>query len=86
MSNNCLYSEDVEKVRLYAILQSYDRKPLDKEGIQCRGKMYSEEHRRKFDIKNDILRIEKSSVDDNKLALTTNRQAIAEWFKNNGKC
>lgn len=48
--------------------------------------MYSEEHRRKFDIKNDILRIEKSSVDDNKLALTTNRQAIAEWFKNNGKC
>ena len=36
-----------------------------KEAIQCSGKIYSDEHRRKFDIKNDIFRIEKSSVDDN---------------------
>ena len=32
------------------------------EAIQCSGKIYSEEHRRKFDIKNDIFRVEKSSV------------------------
>lgn len=33
-----------------------------KEAIQCSGKIYSEEHRRKFDIKNDIFRIEKSRL------------------------
>ena len=47
----------------YRICQRYDRKSLDKEAIQCSGKIYSEEHRRKFDIKNDIFRVEKSSVD-----------------------
>ena len=52
-----------------------------KEAIRCKGKIYSEEHRRKFDIKNDIFKIEKSSVDDNKLVLTMNRQPIGEWFK-----
>ena len=35
----------------------------------------------KFDIKNDIFKVEKSSVDDNKLVLTINRQPIDEWFK-----
>ena len=44
-----------------------------KEAIQCSGKIYSEEHRRKFDIKNTIFRVGKSSVDDNKLVLTINR-------------
>ena len=53
----------------YRICQRYDRK-----AIQCSGKIYSEEHRRKFDIKNDIFRVEKSSVDDNKLMLTINKQ------------
>ena len=52
-----------------------------KEAIRCNGRIYSEEHRRKFDIKNDIFKIEKSSVDDNKLVLTINRQPIGEWFK-----
>ena len=51
-----------------------------KEAIQCSGKIYSEEHRRKFDIKNDIFRIEKSSVNENKLVLTINKQPIGEWF------
>ena len=45
------------------------------------GRIYSEEHRRKFDIKNDIFRIEKSSVNENKLVLTINKQPIGEWFK-----
>ena len=52
-----------------------------KEAIRCNGKIYSEEHRRKFEIKNDIFKVEKSLVDDNKLVLTINRQPIGEWFK-----
>ncbi len=36
-----------------------------KEAIRCNGKIYSEEHRRRFEIKNDIFKIEKSSVDNN---------------------
>lgn len=65
----------------YRICQRYDRKSLDKEAIQCSGKIYSDEHRRRFDIKNNIFRVEKSSIDDNKLVLTINRQPISEWFK-----
>ena len=45
------------------------------------GKLYPEEHRRKFEIKNDIFKVGKSPVDDNKLVLTVNRQPIGEWFK-----
>lgn len=52
-----------------------------KEAIRCNGKVYSEEHRRRFEIKNDVFKVEKSSVDDNKLVLTINRQPISEWFK-----
>ena len=52
-----------------------------KESIQCSGKIYSEEHRRKFDIKNDVFRVEKHPMDSGKLMLTINRQPIGEWFK-----
>ena len=52
-----------------------------KETIRCNGRIYSEEHRRKFDIRNDIFKIEKNSTDDSKLVLTINRQPIGEWFK-----
>lgn len=52
-----------------------------KEAIRCNGRIYSKEHRRRFEIKNDIFKVEKSSVDDNKLVLTINRQPIGEWFK-----
>ena len=52
-----------------------------KEAIQCNDKIYSEEHKRRFEIKNDIFKVEKSSVDNNKLVLTINRQPISEWFK-----
>ena len=52
-----------------------------KEAIQCSGKIYSEEHRRKFDIKNDIFRVEKHPVDSGKLILTINRIPMGEWFK-----
>ena len=49
-----------------------------KEAIQCSGKIYSEEHRRKFDIKNDVFRVEKHPMDSGKLMLTINRQPIGE--------
>ena len=52
-----------------------------KEAIRCNGRIDSEEHRRKFDIKNDIFKVEKNPTDDNKLMLTINRQPIGEWFK-----
>ena len=52
-----------------------------KDAIQCNGKIYSEEHRRKFEIKNDIFKVEKNPTDDRKLVLTINRQPISEWFK-----
>ena len=52
-----------------------------KEAIQCSGKIYSEEHRWKFDIKNDIFRVEKHSTDSGKLILTINRIPMGEWFK-----
>ena len=52
-----------------------------KEAIKCNGRIYSEEHRRKFDIRNDIFKVEKNPTDDSKLVLTINRQPIGEWFK-----
>ena len=52
-----------------------------KDMIESSGKIYSEEHRRKFDIKNDVFRVEKHPMDSGKLMLTINRQPIGEWFK-----
>ena len=52
-----------------------------KEAIRCNGRIYSEEHKRKFDIKNDIFKVEKNPTDDSKLVLTINKQPIGEWFK-----
>ena len=52
-----------------------------KEAIRCNGKIYSEEHRRRFEIKNDIFKVEKNPTDNRKLILTINKQPIGEWFK-----
>ena len=52
-----------------------------KEAIQCNGKIYSEEHRGKFEIKNDIFKVERNPTDDGKLVLTINMRPIGEWFK-----
>ena len=52
-----------------------------KEAIRCNGRIYSEEHRRKFDIKNDIFKVEKNPTYDSKLILTINKQSMDEWFK-----
>ena len=51
------------------------------ENYQMQRKIYFEEHRRRFEIKNDIFKVEKSPIDENKLVLTINRQPIGEWFK-----
>ncbi len=52
-----------------------------KEAIRCNGKIYSEEHKRRFEIKDATFKIDKSSIDENKLVLTINKQPIGEWFK-----
>ncbi len=52
-----------------------------REAIKCNEKIYSEEHRQRFKVKNATFKIEQSSVDNNKLVLTINRQPIGEWFK-----
>ena len=52
-----------------------------KEAIRCNGKIYSEEHKQRFEIKNDVFKIGKNPIDDSKLVLTINRQQIGEWFK-----
>ena len=52
-----------------------------KEAIRCNGRIYSEEHRRKFDIRNDIFKVEKNPTDTSKLVLIINKQPIGEWFK-----
>ena len=52
-----------------------------REAIKCNEKIYSEGHRQRFEVKNATFKIEQSSVDNNKLVLTINRQPIGEWFK-----
>ena len=42
---------------------------------------YSEQHRRNFDIKDDILRVENDPDDESRLNLTINRKPIADWFR-----
>ena len=58
-----------------------DRLLTKKEALQCSGKIYSEEYRRRFETKNDIFRVEKNPTDCNKLILTINGQPISDWFK-----
>ena len=44
-------------------------------------KIYSEQHRRNFDIKDDILRVENDPDDESRLNLTINRKPKADWFR-----
>lgn len=52
-----------------------------KEALKCSGKIYSEQHRQNFDIKDDILMIENDPDDESRLNLTINRKPIADWFR-----
>ncbi len=54
---------------------------VKKEALKCSGKIYSEQHRRNFDIMDDILRVENDPDDESRLNLTINRKPIVEWFR-----
>ena len=80
-----MFREMLRMERLCAVI-GFTKDMIDclltkKEAIRCNGKIYSEEHKRKFDIKNDIFKVEKNPADSDKLMLTINRQPIGEWFK-----
>ena len=66
---------------LLLVVKDVDSLLYKREALRCSGKIYSEEHRRKFDVKNDIFRVEKNPTDSNKLVLAINRQPISEWFR-----
>ena len=57
---------------------------VKKEALKCSGKIYSEQHRRNFDIKDDILRVENDPDDESRLNLTINRKPIATGSGSNG--
>ena len=57
---------------------------VKKEALKCSGKIYSEQHRRNFDIKDDILRVENNPDDESRLILTINRKPIATGSGSNG--
>ena len=80
-----MFREMLRMERLCAVI-GFTKDMIDclltkKEAIRCNGKIYSEKHKRKFDIKNDIFKVEKNPADSGKLMLTINRQPIGEWFK-----
>ena len=54
---------------------------VKKEALKCSGKIYSEQHRRNFDVKDDVFRVENNPDDENRLNLTINRKPIADWFR-----
>lgn len=54
---------------------------VKKEALKCSGKIYSEQHRRSFDVKDDVLRVENDPDDENRLNLTINRKPIADGFR-----
>lgn len=57
---------------------------VKKEVLKCSDKIYSEQRRRNFDIKDDILRVENDPDDESRLNLTVNRKPIAKWFREQG--
>lgn len=54
---------------------------VKKEAIHCNGNVYSEGHRRMFEVRNGIFKVERNPTDEDKLVLTINKQPIGEWFK-----
>lgn len=54
---------------------------IKKETLKCSGKVYSEQYRRNFGIKDDILMVENDLDDVSRLSPTINRKPIADWFK-----
>ena len=48
-----------------------------KEALKCSGKIYSEQHRRNFDVQDDVL----DPNDQNRLNPTINRKPIVNRFR-----
>ena len=80
-----MVNEILRMERLLAVIgftkDMIDRLMVKKEALQCSGKIYFEEYRRKFETKKDIFRVERNPTDCNKLVLTINRQPISNRFK-----
>lgn len=54
---------------------------IKKEALKCSGKIYSEQHRQNFNIKDGILMIENDSDNESRSSLTINREPISDWFR-----
>lgn len=52
-----------------------------KETLVCNGKIYSETHKQKFEVREATFKIDKNLANDSKLTLTINKQPISDWFK-----
>ena len=80
-------AENGKVVCCHRLHQRNDREPFDKErGYQMQWQdLFRRTQTGKFDIKNDIFKVEKNPADNSKLVLTINRQPIEEWFKEQWK-
>lgn len=80
-----MFREMLRMEKLCAMLgfsrEMTERLVVKKEAMKCSGKIYSEQHRRNFDVKDDIFRVENDPDDKNRLNLTINRKPISDWFR-----
>ena len=80
-----MFREMLRMEKLCAMLgfsrEMTERLVVKKEAMKCSGKIYSEQHRRNFDVKDDVFRVENDPDDENRLSLTVNRMPIADWFR-----
>ena len=54
---------------------------LTGKAVNFSGSLYSEEHRRKFNVENAEIKMFSDSTKPNQLLLYINRQPMVEWFK-----
>ena len=83
-----MFREMLRMEKLCAMLgfskEMTERLVVKKEALKCSGKIYSEQNRRNFDIKDDALRVENDPDDESRLSLTVNREPIATGSGSNG--
>ena len=54
---------------------------LTGKALNFSGSLYSEEHKRKFNVENAEIKMFSDSTKPNQLFLYINRQPVIEWFK-----
>lgn len=54
---------------------------LTGKALNFSGSLYSEEHKRKFNVENTEIKVFSDSTKPNQLFLYINRQPVIEWFK-----